>query len=633
MSGLAVLFNLDGRPVEAQSLTGLLEGARYRGPDYIGEWTRDNIGLGCAMLRTTPESRDEKQPATDEEAGLALVFDGRIDNREELVRLVEFRGPACTDAELVLAAYKRFGTGAFVKLLGDFALVIWDATSRRMICARDIAGMRPLYYFHDGRRFVAGSTLRQIIDHPGIPHDPNEQLIAVYLTGSLIDAEETVYRNVRRVLPGHYLVVTVGRFAQERFFDLDSATEIRYRNDAEYGEHFRSIFDESVRCRLRSSSGVAVELSGGLDSSSIVSVLGYWIESGKLERNSIDVFSMVSSEPELDERRYAEDVINKWRMRWTCVPVAQLNLRTFEEQANRFKDFPEYPNGSSFNDLKSAVVRSGHRVLLTGLGGDQWLQGTESYYADLIREGRWIGLLHRLRHEHRFGVPGSPGHCPFRILLRQAIWPLMPKFMRTAVRRRRRRAGLPPALDPRLVERTNLIERLAAEPPARPRDTYAQGELRRMLEDPWMIHVLEIEDRAAACFRLEERHPFYDRRIIEFAFAIPEDQRFRQDLSKVVLRAAMNGILPESICQRRTKADFTGAIARMFKSIRADELLQSTVLSAPGWINGERLHAMYTERVGSYERSNLWPLCTALTTELWYRDLLASMKRNDLDVA
>ena len=164
----------------------MLDAMAHRGPDGIGRFYEGQAGLGHAMLRVTPESFGEIQPLGDETGAIRLTFDGRIDNRRELRELVEAAGAQVrsdTDPELVLKAFQSLGEDCVRRMLGDFAFVIWDATHRRLFCARDQSGIRPFYYYCDGKTFLAASELQQILHYPGLPQEPNEGLIGEFLTG------------------------------------------------------------------------------------------------------------------------------------------------------------------------------------------------------------------------------------------------------------------------------------------------------------------------------------------------------------------------------------------------------------------------------------------------------------------
>ena len=161
MSGLAACWHLDGSPLSPAVLAAMVGAVPHRGPDGVSQWVDRTIGLGHCLLATTPESIGERQPLID--GSLALVFDGRLDNRAELLRRLQpdplLDHPTITDASLVAAAYRRWNTAVAEHLLGDFSFVLWDGDARRVVCARDPFGMKPLYYFHSTTRFFAGSEI------------------------------------------------------------------------------------------------------------------------------------------------------------------------------------------------------------------------------------------------------------------------------------------------------------------------------------------------------------------------------------------------------------------------------------------------------------------------------------------
>ncbi len=216
MSGIAALYNLDGRPVEPALLRRMTDVIAHRGPDGAGVLTDGAVGLGHRMLRTTPESLGERQPLTDETGEFAITFDGRIDNRDELLaglRAAGARLEAGTDAELVLRAYQAWGEDSPRRLLGDFAFVIWDKRQRRLFCARDQLGVKPFYYQRDERTFRCGSELHQLLQDPAVKREPNEGMVGEYLATVVTTLEETLYRGVFRLPPGHLLVAEPARLS------------------------------------------------------------------------------------------------------------------------------------------------------------------------------------------------------------------------------------------------------------------------------------------------------------------------------------------------------------------------------------------------------------------------------------
>ena len=211
MSGISGIYQRDGNFVNQKKLALMVEASAHRGPDETGYLVKDSVGLAHQMLHTTPESLTEKQPLCDQSGELYLVMDGRVDNREELGEELINKGfsPRTeTDAELVLQAYQCWGEKCPEKIIGDFALVIWDGRKRQLFCARDIFGAKPFYYWSNRGTFLFGSELQQIFANEIVPQETNEGMIGEFLTDAVTSKEETLYRNIYRLPPAHCLIVT-----------------------------------------------------------------------------------------------------------------------------------------------------------------------------------------------------------------------------------------------------------------------------------------------------------------------------------------------------------------------------------------------------------------------------------------
>ena len=268
MSGLAGVFMRDGTPADPAIVASMAATTPHRHPD--GQW---GLSDGCfAAIRqrtvTTPEDQHECSPVVDYDARLSMFFDGRIDNRRELADALRIpSAQRCTlpDAGLALEAWKAWGRKAPERLLGDFAFVVWDAGEQSLFCARDPMGVRPLFHFLSEHAFVFGSELRQVLEHPLVPKEPDESTVAGLLQVSLRDPSRTLYRGVRRLPHAHALVVKPGTICQWRYWDVDGPRALAYRDDREYAEAFREVFDVAVEARLRSCGPVGAYLSGGLD--------------------------------------------------------------------------------------------------------------------------------------------------------------------------------------------------------------------------------------------------------------------------------------------------------------------------------------------------------------------------------
>ena len=256
MSGILGIWNLDGRPAQKEEIAGLSAALSDRAVDGQEFWMQGSVGFAYQHLRITPESVGERQPLVAP-SGAVIVFDGRLDNREELIsRLEEGQSPAKTssDAALVLAAYDRFGERFPEYLNGDFALAVFDPRKQQLLLARDAIGVRPLHYCNLRNTFLFASEIKAILVHPEVDRRPNDDALAdLLMTGDAGCRDLTCFRDIFSLIPGHVGTVTpIRRWTLRQYWSFDPSRRIRYKSFLEYAEAFRSAFDQSVRRRIRS---------------------------------------------------------------------------------------------------------------------------------------------------------------------------------------------------------------------------------------------------------------------------------------------------------------------------------------------------------------------------------------------
>ena len=630
MSGIAGIINFDDRSADRGQLLRMTSALAHRGPDGAGYWSRGSVALGHCMLHTTPESLLEQQPLTDETGALCLVFDGRLDNRAELRKELAGKGARLrsnTDSELILRAYEIWGEQAPVKLLGDFAFALWDSRNRQLVCARDPLGVKPFYYYSDRSTFLFASELHALVLHPSLKRVPNEGMVGEYLANTFVDCEETLFQNVLRLPQATCMVVrSDGRIRKSEYWRVDPARETRYRNDAEYAEAFREIFEETVRCRMRSHLPIGSELSGGLDSSSIISVAESQRRQGLIACSGLEAFSLVFPGLECDESNFIDAVTGKWGVASNRFQELPPNLDVYREELGRYQECLYPPNGHMHHPIMMSLRSKGMRVLLSGSWGDQWLTGSLDHNADMLRRLQVGKLLRQVRDDAYIGsVPGWPqsaGH----MFLRYGVWPLLPESVRRGakVMLRGDREGVPRWIGEEFARRAELSERIRQRDAVLQRwPTLAQRDIERYITSGKSAYLHEGNDRFAAAYGIEVRYPFLDRRLIEFAMGLPETQRWRARTTKFVMRQAMKGILPELVRQRTTKAQFSHVIVRALQSFGGEEFFSSLETARLGWVDGEQVRSMYQsvlfenarQRVSSY----LFPLWYVLGLELWKR--------------
>jgi asparagine synthase (glutamine-hydrolysing) len=517
----------------------------------------------------------------------------------------------------VVRAYQCWGQECPRHIIGDFAFALWDGRRRELFCARDVLGIRPFYFHSDGRTFLCASEPHQLFEHGTVPRRPNEGMIAEYLAAAPTSLEETLFKGISRLPPAHCLEVGREGIRQFRYWDIDPAKQISYTNDQEYAEHFFALFEEAVRCRLRSSHRLGSELSGGLDSSSVVSMVGWLREHGSSPDVGFETFSVVFPGLACDEREYIAAVTKRWGFPSNLVPAQVSAPYFYAEQARRYKDFPDYPSSVMSYPLKTVAGRKGIRVLLSGDGGDQWLDGSCYHYADLLRRLRIGDAIRQARCDARTlsagRVAGPLLHC--------GVLPLIPQPIKSVLRR----PLTPDWVDERWATRTGLSERLRQRASLSAPANFAQRDLYRTLTDGWAAHGNETGDRALAALQVEQRHPLDDRRIIEFALALPERQRRRGEERRFILRGAMRGLLPESVRRRVTKADFSHVFTESLTGPETERQFSSLAISDAGWVSGATARSNYQRMMNLYRAGDaryaghVWPIWMIFGIETWYR--------------
>ncbi len=635
MSGIAGLFNLDGRPGDGDLLARMSEALAHRGPDGAGAWIEGPVGLAHRMLHTTPESLQEFQPWRDESDEFCLVWDGRIDNREELRAALAAQGLRlrdATDAELVLRSYQAWGEECAARLLGEFAFALWDGRKRRFLCARDPLGVRPFYYFQDDRTFLFASEMQPLFACPEVRREPNLPLIAMYLSDRFYQHEETLYREVRRLPAAHWMTVEPGKVRTQQYWTLDSNRAFRCSSDAEYAEAFHSTFGEAVRCRMRAHGPVGATLSGGLDSGTIVSTAARLQQEKLLPGSELETFSCVFRSFACDEGPLIAEVVRKWNLRSHLFDFDDAgDWMNMSRATAEFPDVFYDPTRLMFAPLLDAMRKRGIRICLMGYGGDELLAPDFSHLTDLMRAGKLASLRRQLlSHAAVYDL------SPSSLLLDYCIRPLLPQPVKNLLR-----PILLPLLRPLLGYRTppllnpDFLKPRGLEPSAAPSitqfPTRAQQTTYRALFFGWNALIArEMHELFAARFGVECRYPFLDRRVVELLIALPEEQRWREGEWRFILRQAMKNQLPESMRQRLVKAEFSPPIDRELRDRQGpavEQLLRESSLASMGMVDPRRLLNCLERYRKGQEKFLTGTIMLLVGLELWYRSALLTTSK------
>lgn len=592
MSGIVGLWNLDGRMAAPEEIARMVNAIAYRGPDGRRTIVHGPAALGFLHLETQVKPVPVCQPFLDSQAGLAIVLDGRLDNRGELAPVLEARGlhsPSGSDAEWIVRAYQLWGVEAPAHLLGDFAFAIWDSAHQRFFCARDQLGVKPFSFHHaPGSLFAFGTDLNGILALDRVPRRLNEFRLADYLV-EVLDREDTVgtfNEGIQRLPGGHCLIAKRDSVHVWRYWDPPSREEEQYGSIEECAEAFRDLLLKATSDRMRDTGRVACALSGGLDSGSVVAVARE-LAGGPAQAN-LETFSLVNPE----DRETVEMIrseVDQGGLDSRLVSPEDVTAENYDLAGFiRSSDEPFNVDQGWFDRITYQVAhRHGHRVLLDGLDGDQ-INPDPFYLSSLLRRGHWPAAIRDAR-----GLSSEWKEPVWRILARYGLRPIFPGAAAKVIGLRNL-AWKPPAdssldcIDEDLARRTHLAERSAER----------RQSIQAAARDPVFLHAtaftsglvsfaFELRDKVAALHAIELRHPFADRRIAEFLISLPLEQKSYYPASKTLLRQAMRGFMPEPVLRQRRLPHPGPAFHARILDCHADWLqssLQRALTSLRGYV-------------------------------------------------
>lgn len=614
MSAQAGIWNFDGKPADVELLKKVSAAVARYGHDGETIHLDGSVGILHRPFHTTFESRFERQPYLSAR-GLVITWDGRLDNREDLLPQLELNhSHKQTDVAIVTAAFERWGTQCFRKLVGDWAFSIWDPSERALILAKDYMGSRHLYY-HLTQNIAFWCTYLS----PIVRHCPTSLTIAdEYVAGYLAmypKAHLTPYREIQAVPPGSFVTIRNGKAVDYRYWSFEPNQRIRYRTDEEYEEHFRHVLRQSIRRRLRSDSPILGELSGGLDSTSIVCVADDIIAKGDASTPRLDTVSIYDPmEPGGGDLSYftrVEQKRGRLGHHFDSTKYGVFSCFDYDE----FMAVPgSFEGGGGLRKALLDLIKSqGYRVILSGTGGDEFLGGIPNplpQLADLIV------LLQPIKLYKQLVAWSLIKKRPWIQLLFEALSVLLPVSVRATVTKKDR-------LVPWIAAGFDRRHRLSVAqfgPSGRygywlpSRRDYAQtltGMRRQLSYSP--AHLLGFEER---------RFPYLDQTLIEFLLAIPAGQLLRPGQRRSLMRRALVGLVPQEILSRRTKANGAHNILVAFQNTwpEVERLFSSPLSAGKGYVSQARLKdSLRAAKNG--DAPQLISLVKALYLEIWLRGL------------
>jgi asparagine synthase (glutamine-hydrolysing) len=618
MSGIVGLLNFDGRPPLSSQLEAMgAADSQARGPVDI----RMSAGFGIRHHGLVSKN----------ELGLVVAFDGRLDNR------AEFQGGPPThldaerllsDAALVARVYERYGNRFASHLNGDFACAVFDSRQRQLMLACDVMGARSLFYCQRQGTLLFASTIKALLADPRVRPQPDDDSVTDLVLDGWADGHHTCFKEIYGVPPGYVLLARENHVTLQRLWSFDPSLQIRFRTFGEYSECFRSLFEQSVRRRLRGPGPVASMVSGGVDSSSI------FCQAAMLTRRepaASPVQGFAWTFPPgtpADEQAFLDVLDGVSGGRITRIPVADVRTLPTAEATVSGLEEPGFAWDAQHTLLEHARM-AGCSVILEGYFGDQMLFARR-YLLDLFRHGRWTRVVRDLKTFRAWMTDVDAGVFErqfFNGLVRDAIPRWLFQMAKTRATRWRTRR-YPRCYSRRLIRR--LLERQLSrfEPRRRSASRHAWEFHGRASGGHSLAQVRQLT-ALGVMHGLDVSYPFRDRDLVAFLMAIPGDVVNHHGVPKGLLRHALTGILPDPIRNRRSKADFTGVSNR---AVLQDLDLAAAVLTRDceaarlGFVDGDQLVRLVAASKGGIQNADDaadgWQINRLVGLEVWLRHFI-----------
>jgi asparagine synthase (glutamine-hydrolysing) len=656
MCGISGLMSLTGQPVDPAVLQQMTDRQAHRGPDgegFVLAWPARNgfdhelvshmdqwddrapvrVALGHRRLAIIDLSDRGLQPMPAGDGQCWIVFNGEIYNYRELRAELESRGHVFrtrTDTEVLLEAYREWGDACLARLQGMYGFAIWDAVRGRLFAARDRLGIKPFYYATPAGTFAFASEMKALLACPGLDLALDDDAAVGFLLHANCDyGERTLVKAVKALPPGHSLVVDAasGRIDVRAYWQLTPQHGNGVR-DADRLDGLRSLLENAMQSHLVSDVRAGSCLSGGIDSSIVVSLIGkIWREHPDAATALGDRFLTFTScweYPELDERTYAEEVARAARAESHLVfPTAQDFWQTFPCMAwHQDMPFPSLSYYAQWCVMRTARA-SGVKVLLDGQGGDEVFGGYAKFryalLASLLRSGNLMtfgreagGMLRQGDLHYVLNLRRGYRYLPAQLRRLLGVDSLLAGVLR---------ADFDNAMTAESTPATRWW-RYVKEGQAK----HGVSVMQRIQVDDILVDtlplLLRMEDRSSMAFSLEARVPLLDHRLVEYGISLPDHLKVHNGWSKFALRESMRGVLPELIRKRTAKLGFAAPNGRwMARDLRPQvtEVIEDN-LRCERYVDPSALRQWYRapQTLDANEESYLG-LFRVLALEMWMR--------------
>ncbi|MCK6615339.1 MAG: asparagine synthase (glutamine-hydrolyzing) [Ignavibacteriaceae bacterium] len=607
MCGIAGRINLSNKPVFKDDIQRMLDMIKHRGPDDEGTFIENNIGLGHVRLSILDLSYAGHQPMFSQDKNIVVVFNGEIYNyleiKKELQKYYSFKTK--TDTEVIIAAYVKWGEDCLQHFNGDWAFVLYDIKNHKVFGARDRYGIKPFYYRIKDNSFFFASEVKSLVTED---NKENYRIIFDYLVYNRTDhTTETFFNGINKLEHGSKFTIYNGKISFSKWYELKDQIIPNNLSLQENTLKFNEIFKDSIALRLRSDVPIGVCLSGGLDSSAIVSYL-----MKNFNKKDINTFSAIyKGYNSVDESRFIDiftpELLNMHYTKPTAETFFSDYLHFMKAQAEPVASVGPYAQYKVMELAKNHV-----KVTLDGQGADELLAGYEYFFGVFFKELLLKLNIIKLLKENYYYIKNHRSNTAFKYLL----FYIIPVRYKNQLGKK-----ISGNLSHVFFNEFNNISNIGS-------DLYNPRTLNESLYQHFeskLEHLLKWEDHNAMYFSIESRVPFLDHRLVEFLLGISSNQIINSGTTKYLLRESTKNVLPERIRTRSDKKGFSTPSDYWFRDKKFQEiiydLLNSYEFNSRGIFDIRKCKSTYENHL-SGKQNNSKEIWKWINLETWFRNYI-----------
>jgi len=623
MCGICGIFDLSGRPIDRNTLSRMNSIIRHRGPDGDGELVDGEVGLGHRRLSII-DVGGGAQPIGNEDGSVQVVFNGEIYNfvelREQLERLGhKFR--TRSDTEVIVHAYEQWGSGCVKKFNGMFAFAIWNSKKRQVFIARDHLGIKPLYYVTLGSQILFASEIKSLLQHPACPREVDEEALAELFTFRYVPSPKTLFKGIRKLPPGHFMVLSQSGLRTERFWN---SVPLARRKWSEAGliEEYQHLLEDAVRLQLRSDVPLGLFLSSGIDSAMLLAIMS--------QHSSGPVQTFTIGFQDGEKTNEVEDARTLARSFGADHYFQMLGPDDYAKYYERYMWDLEEPVGNETAAafyFVSKITSERVKVALTGQGADEPWAGYDRY-----KGVKLSAVYSKMPGVVTNGLAPIIARMPGRMeRLKRGVASLNERDMLTRLAKvysffsadmkgQLYKGALKQSFEADHYGSRHALRRLQTDVQhLDPLTQILYIDTRANLPDD----LLMVGDKTSMANSLESRVPFLDYRLVEFIESLPSKLKLNGFNGKYLHKKAAEKWLPKSVVYRKKKG-FANPIENWFRlGMRSfvEECLLSKDSSMAGYFDQKYIkHILDRDREGKEQyRRHIYLL---VSFELWHRAFL-----------